>query len=835
MDIISSHIKNHLSSLIETPDSGFDQVFIHLQNGYKDKCKSLLIYFDKLINQSLNQNESKLKYIHFHFDRLGVELFDMLAEFISIKFFFLGLVNDVSDRTNENIAHEINRTDNALRKPLHLPEGVKGGSRQDRLLKEDRINLRKRKIFYEEALKIQPKASFQPQTLLNLPRKEFDRLFNLFKAKPVAISTDDIGKNESYVLLNCDKSRDHLDQIMLDGNRYLLDGIQNIIILDCEEKQTHRILNYNELSAWNENGTNFKNLMIISGNSRVYNFNKLKNRLDRIHSRYHSETQFPNFDAFTITFLEVNHLLGKNEEQEGQVDFFGEEFCSFWDDFRTNIRYYEELYELHSYKMMNIYSLVLSEEIKELILKDIFSFPTEPRLISKETVDILKELSSENLRELEYCLKSTFDWILMSGWREHLKNEMRPENSIILPELIKNNNELVNEISIALGLTKKNKITTWFDLDHNFDGEITILDYRDFGPFPYVITPNITESTFIKAKAIKSTFLAIFFKNKFQWMKFNYTRDVIKLLHHPLRERFFRWNDLNDANKRQKPTKEDNTNWDAEQSYQIDRETSCIRLTFADSTRRTFHFSELFIKRQDSAKELKVSRIEDIIDEDLNNTSLEIQLLDELQNEFNIYEKIANVQKEENELQVIRKNYGLDKSEGAGRLWKILLRQKALEVGIDQFYEEIKSFMELKGLRLVSRNTFENSWINPSTFSLLPREKKVFLRLCEYLQLPKAYFRIMLRLKNAEIQSTRDSSKQMNNLLSDLINDGCFDEGSFPESILCSHKQKYLKRHDFDEIGIAEDEVVSQLNVLVELLTPYIKLSRVKKIEINNL
>ena len=91
----------------------------------------------------------------------------------------------------------------------------------------------------------------------------------------------------------------------------------------------------------------------------------------------------------------------------------------------------------------------------------------------------------------------------------------------------------------------------------------------------------------------------------------------------------------------------------------------------------------------------------------------------------------------------------------------------------------------------------------------------------------------MLRLKNVEIQATRSSSKQMNGLLSDLINDGCFCENVNVQDILLDNKKKYLKKHDFDEIGIAEDQVVNELKALVALLKPYMKLVEVQKIEMN--
>lgn len=89
----------------------------------------------------------------------------------------------------------------------------------------------------------------------------------------------------------------------------------------------------------------------------------------------------------------------------------------------------------------------------------------------------------------------------------------------------------------------------------------------------------------------------------------------------------------------------------------------------------------------------------------------------------------------------------------------------------------------------------------------------------------------MQRKKNADRQETRKSTKQMSDLLSDLINDGCFNQDANYSQIIAINKEKYIRNHDFDEIGISEEQVEDELQTLVNLLLPSLKLSQIEAIE----
>ena len=836
MDLPCLHNKDRLINFTEIPDKGFDFLFTNVQHSNKDNGKRLLIYFDKLINDALRQPENILRYTHIHLEGLDDHVIDLLAEFIAVKFFFIGLTSDSNESQNDHITNNIHKADRALGRPLRLPEGVKGGSRQEKALKEERLQLKKLKSFYEKILAINSGATLTPKTLMNILNRTSDFFEEQLKSLQFAVQIGKFPANRSYVITNCELSRDNLDKITFNGQAFL-DHIQNVILFDCEQKLVHRQFNYRELQEWNEISGNFKHLLIISINNTAFSFAKLKSRLDRIMFRYHSEPAYPNYGAHIIMPQEVGHLMEKHIDNKIQIELFGDPSCSFWDDFKLSIRYYEGLYELYSLKMMNIYSLVLNEELKEIILKDIFLF-TEPSVfITKESRDYLEELSIGDLQELQYNLSSTLDWIMEQRWNDKLINSMLGSTpiNVIVPEIIRQHPIFERKLKGILIKNNQSSLTTWFNIEPYLQRDLLILDYRDTGPFPFNITPNIIEPYFKGQGVAKALFPAVFFKNKYEWASFNYTKEVISILNDPIRKIHFHWEDVYKNHQKLKPHKEDITNWDAENKYQPLREIRTIRVRFKPTGKKSYNPSELFIVKYSDEVNLKVARLEDIMHDYTDHTKISIQWLDEFTSGFNIYEKLANHNREENELAIIRKNYDLDPKETANRLWKILLRKRSKEKGIDWLYADIEMFLSKKGLKIVSKNTFVSSWIEPESSSLIPREKKVFLYLCEYIGLPKTYFRIMLRLKNVEIENTRSTSRQMNNLLSDLINDGCFNENANVLAILQEQKEKYLIKNDFDEIGIAEEQMIDEMSVLVDLLKPHLRLTQVEIIEINEL
>ena len=831
MNLVEEYIKPRLMTFTETPDKGFYEVYDYLQLSQKDELTKFFIYADKLINQLINKTDKNLAYSHIHFEGLDARMIHLIIQFISVKFFVLSLISDKNDCNV--LSEEIAKINCILKKPIELPYGEKdGGKKTLKLFKEERRNFGQKKIFFEEIEKINLFASIRPKVLLNLMHNEYNILKEQFNNKQFVIPIENITIDKSYVVANWDKSRDEIDKIKLTNGHYFLDQIESIILFNCEKRQMYRMFNFRELNDWNGSSGNFHNLIIFSFNEGGFRFNKLKSRLDRIQSRFHSTPKYPNYNSYVVLPYELRILLNQTIDENTIIEFWGESYSSFWEDFNINIGNFEGLYELRSLKMKSIYSLIINESLRDILLEDIFSFDDDPKIITIETREVIEELAQENIDELKNNLSNTLDWIIQSGWKDYLRKQINNTTAIVLPEKVISNVSFIKEFYDSLKLSNKNEVTSWFDIDVSTEREVLILDYRDLGPFPYNINPNIFENMFVNSPLIMCLFLSFLFENKFKWTRFNYQKDLINIFDNPVRNNHFQWYELYKENQKLRPQNEDNIKWEIENEYQGNRELNSIKIKYEwPKKSRSYHASELFIVRQDNEKALKIRRLDDLSDEDLNETTLEVQMIDEIYQEFNLYDKLTNKDREEKELAIIRSKFNLDKSESAGRLWKILLKKKSEELGINTLYEKLKSIINKKDLKIVSYNTFLNIWLNPDSKSIIPREKKVFFNLCEYLELPLSYFRIMLRLKNVEIQSSRNSNKQMNSLLSDLVNDGCFNESGSVIEILSKNIGKYIEKHDFDEIGIGQENMVNELKALVELLKPYLKLTKVEKIE----
>lgn len=419
--------------------------------------------------------------------------------------------------------------------------------------------------------------------------------------------------------------------------------------------------------------------------------------------------------------------------------------------------------------------------------------------------------------------------------KSNLVNEVKKlagdDTVIVLPEDVLKDNFLKNKVIDVLQLSRRNKLLSWDNINFHSDKPTLILAYRDQGRFQYYFFPNILESKFYDSPIANAVFLTFFFKAHYEWALYNLQRDKCKYMTHSLRHKFFAFSQLEKEITTLKPQKSDTTNWDLENEYADSENRTVVKIKFKGvRNSRTFTKSDLFILNYKGEYTYRIERIEDLMSIDLAEESLNIQHLDEIQEEINVYEKLNTVNNQEEELKIIRNQFKIDDKE-PGKLWKILLKTKSKTKGENEFYRELEAFLKSKELKIVSFSHFQNTWANPDSDSITPLSKRVFVALCEFLEIPKIYFIIMQRIKNASKQATRHSTRQMNSLLKDLFNDKCFDANSKTKEILEGRLNHYKKKHPLDEIGINENYLLDNLVTLVELIQPEIKLLEVETIE----
>jgi hypothetical protein len=825
MRIIEEKIDKCLTDYIKKPGKDFDTIYQLLSQNSRNKFRELLIYYDKLLDESIIEQDI-LRYIHIHFDGISSEAIDGILEFTILKYFHIGWVNECNmNHQTTYLGRLVDRFTNEITKPIIVRPGLGGHSYEYKKAVKSRQLKKKQLIFFSELFRINPGASFKPVTLINTLKHNLDKMITIFEEKPYAINIMEFPQKSSKVVMNSEKERDTLSRkVDQDGDQFLK-YIRHVIQFDCESKNIHRGFNYHEMIEWNLAGMEFKDLVILSFNDNRTAVFPLKNTLERIHNRFFGQAQYPDYRAYVVSSHEVETLQKVPTSTSMDIKFYGGNLCSFWEDFITNIGLFEGLNELRSMKMMNIYSQIFNERMKQILISEIYD-SVNSSMISKETSEALSEIPPEDKNKLKENLIFVINWINGLDERDEVKRLIKLYNKILIPENIKKHKALFEEFKNCIDSRSNKVYLTWREII-SWEGlnELLIVDYRDLGPFPFYTRKSIFDMI-PQDKNIHCKFLSIFFSQKYEWEKFNIEKEMKKMLSNKIRSKYFEWNEFDVP----VPSVKYQYDWNEDDIYQNYTEIPSIYVVYCNDREVLYHQSDLFIYSYSPTGPYKVSRIDELLATHFNENIIYVQELKNIYQGFNIFEKIASFTNENYELDIIRNKYNLNAIQNPRELWKYLLLKKVHESGTNFVYNQLKQYLSNKNVGLVSKHTFENNWLNLESGCLIPREKKSFLRLCEYLELPTSYYRILRRIRNAEVQATRESSTQMNALLSDLINDGWFDQKKEYSSQLENTLNKYRRCHDFAEIGFREDSLFEDLTSLVNILNPFIVLIQIKGI-----
>jgi len=818
MKVINQHINKYIDAFIENPTNSLESVFSEINKDEKVRLKRLLIYIDKTLDNIAFSENSEINYLHLHIEK-DFDFNDraLILEFLVLKYFFYSLENDKSEIANKTIQDNISHLECEI-KNNQIPANASGKNGGNRIYKnwKNKKDEKRTELKFNKAILYTNKL--QVNTLVNTLTRYSTECIEKFKSKQFGVKIEDVNEDRTYVAINKEKTLNQIDEI-----DNIVDNLENIILFDSESKSNFINFNLKELIEWNKDGASFKNLIVITFGKKKVNINSLKNKLKQVEFKFNTEKN-NSTRRYIITNCEVNHLIKEDTKKSLKINFYGNENNTFWDSFLSETQIHENLYELISIKMRNIYSLVLNDKIKEIVLDCIFDDNKELTLISETTQqefpDELKSVLKENL-------SNTLDYIINSSWKDEIKCLINENTTLVISNEFLENNILKNELKKELGLSHSNKLINWEDLNSAATQNLIIINYLDPGHYPYYFYPNIIEIPAINSNGL---FLNLFFKNKYQWANFNNNNDYFKLLNHQVRSDYFDWNTVKNKVNNLRPTVKEKTSWDIESSYVNNGNKEVIRIKLSSENRpHNYYTSDLFIYKSNDIN--KVVRAIDLLA--LNPT--EIQSLDDIINALPIYDKLADVNKQEEELDVIRKKFNFTDGEDAGRLWKVLLKRKSEDKGKESLYTEIQELLGQKNLKMVSFQHFENHWINPESKSLAPIVKKVFLSICNYLNLPKTYIILISRIKNKTKQTTRNNTRKINLLFNDLFDDGCFDDISKTREILNTKKEYYQQNHSLEELGIDENHLLENLVALVELINPEISLQKVDSIESINL
>lgn len=828
MESIHHHIEKYLEEFISNPAPLFETLYAKLQNQSKLEFKKVLKYLYNVIHETSGEIENDLKGLHLHFEEdFNDNIKSLIAEFIILQQFYSANENKTKINTESPYITSKKELLNAKSKKLATcPDGA-SGNKQNKIFKSWQNEIAKTKQLLAFYHSLDYDTCLLPRTLVNCQVKIENSLNNCFAANPFAIAIENLtAENTSLAVLNS-RSFNDISKSKI-GDSYLLRILETIILFDCENSvKRFSEFNLQRLADLNKNHkTKFKNLAIVTFGKDENCLDDLKTKIQLIRERF----KIPVGKSYTFLSMEINMLLNKEINGSVPVNFVGINNSSYWDTFllETKIR---GIYELRSVKMLNLYSLVFNEDIKNYLLDELFSKRETSKFISPSTKQSILELGDEDHHLLKGALSDLLNLFISSDLKDQILEKIIDGIQIIATDLLLKDEKFRAKICLALGLKYDSQLKTWKDLKNLREKPVLILEYRDQGNSKNYYFPNVIESKFINNNQVSSIFIKCLFSHQFEWAKYNFLREYQKYLENPLRESSFSWKNLKAKIELTKPQQQISINWNLEDEYSDSENRETIKIKFKHPRKsKVYPSSDLFIIKNESRSEYRVKKINDLLNFVEGDDILFVQNLDEIQESINIYEKIVDTKQQEEELKAIRENFDF-RDEEPGRLWKVLLKSNSVKKGENNFYEELKNYLEKKGCSIVSFFHFKNSWINPKSESLAPLNKKVFIAICDYLNIPRSYFVIMQRIRNASKQATRQSTRQMNYLLKDLFNDGCFDDIKKCKEIINDRLIIYKKNHPLDELGINESNLLSNLVALVELIHPELSLMEVEKIE----
>jgi len=333
METIHSHTYKYLINFISTSDKLFDDTYMCIQNNLKERWFPLLKYLDCVLNIYKSDN-NELKVLHFHFEEdLDDAVIDLISEYLLIKFFKQNQrIFKLADRLTNPLDKQKRLLNSKLKKLSVCPIGASGKNGGNRIYKNwiatknDIVALMN---FYD---RLNTTNAIHPKTLFNCQIKINNKIVEKFKTNPFAVDINQYSNLLSYCVTNSEKGLNEIDKC-----EDLVNGLETIILFDCESKKTMSNYSFDEIDKWNkEYETNFRQYIIFTFGKEVQSFQSIRNKIELMKDRF----KIPNESTYTIFSSELDFLFKRNKGRQVQVEFVSFEESSFWNLFllETSIR-----------------------------------------------------------------------------------------------------------------------------------------------------------------------------------------------------------------------------------------------------------------------------------------------------------------------------------------------------------------------------------------------------------------------------------------------------------------------------------------------------------------
>jgi hypothetical protein len=461
-----------------------------------------------------------------------------------------------------------------------------------------------------------------------------------------------------------------------------------------------------------------------------------------------------------------------------------------------------DLLELNGYKLRNILSVVFNTKTRDLILENLFN--RNGTFLSIETKEnLFRHLSLFEINDLKIHLSNYLDFQIESDWYSKLSQVLNTEsiNTIVIPTPILNHELILAQLK---SLFPKKKFVDWFSYDET--KEVLILDYNHAWKKRNLFTIQESNS--------KAYFLNHFFESTYQWKVYNEERHLFNRINTQTRELLIGKELLTEVKEKLNSIRPENTlnKWDvlheSNHKYSFIPQEE-IAIYFSPTNSNKYRFSASFLLLKDGKYSIETAK--DLVSNPVDfEGKYKFSNIENIISQINLSKLNNAIEKDKSINQIIQPlwtKYNLNEDDG--KLWKQLLQRRAKENGIDIIYTEIEDISGIK--QFISLNTFENTYCNPNNNTIIPREKKVFKAICQYLELPLEYRAAIHRERNLTGGHSQELHSKLKDIIKVIVEYGVLDNHKNDDellNILNHFVDKIENSVDMDFFGFTRDALV---------------------------
>ena len=484
-----------------------------------------------------------------------------------------------------------------------------------------------------------------------------------------------------------------------------------------------------------------------------------------------------------------------------------------------------DLKELNGFKVRNILSIAFNPKIRDLILENLFDLNGD--FLTVDTKDNLyRYLSSDEKDDLKNLLSVYIDYQIESSWYERVCEVLTESslNTIVLSSSILDNESILNELKL---LFPQKKFTDWRSI--NDTTSVLFLDYNQSWKKRNIFNCQQNNS--------KCIFLKHFFENIYKRRIYNDESQIFKSINTNLRKHLFGGEiiaGLLDNLENLKPSKSFNE-WDflhESDDRNDNNPQEEVLIYFDKNTSNKYRVNESFLLEKGGLFNYRTAK-EMIIQPDCYENNFHFSNIENIIQRIDLAEINKAVEKDKSIIEIIQPLWGkFNLSEDNGRLWKQLLKRKVEENGLENTFSKIEKISGIENF--VSLNTFENTYCNPISPSVIPREKRVFKAICKCLELPLEY-RVAIHRERILIGGhSQELHIKLKPVIEAIIEFGVLDNYQSDDKlleILNEVIEKIEEKVDMDYFGFTRDSLIYACIAICYEIIKKMRLKPILKIE----